>query len=203
MKRMTSLSIAAPIAILLLAAAPKVFSDEHDKKTDITISEPIEVPGAVLQPGTYMFILLNSSSDRHIVEVKSEDGSHLYAMMFTAAARRVFPTGKVALTFYEMPQGSPKAVRQWYWPGDYDGQEFLYSHQQAAEIRAASHQTVPELTDQEAATLAAPAPAESNPADLTASAPPPAPAPPADQPVQQSADQPVQQPARNRWRKSP
>jgi len=191
MKRMSQLSIAAPIA-LLLAAAPNVFSDEHDKKTDITITEPLQVPGTVLQPGTYMFILLNSSSDRHIVEIKSEDGKHLYAMMFTAAARRVIPTGKVALTFYEMPQGSPNAIRQWYWPGDYDGQEFLYSHKEAAAIRAASRQTVPEVTDQEAATVAAQAPAESNSADLTASAQPEQPAPPADQPVQQIADQPVQ-----------
>jgi hypothetical protein len=193
MRRMSSLSIAAPIAILLLAAAPEIFSDEHDKKTDVTITEPLQVPGAVLQPGTYMFILLNSSSDRHIVEIKSQDGKHLYAMMFTAAARRVVPTGKVALTFYETPQGTPKAVRQWFWPGDYDGQEFLYSHKQAAEITAASHQTVLEVTDQEAATIAAPAPAASDSADLTASAQPPAPAPPADQAVQQIADQPVQQ----------
>jgi len=159
MKRMSSLSIAAPIAVLLLAAAPNLFSDDHDKKTDVTITEPIQVPGAVLQPGTYMFILLNSASDRHIVEVKSVDGSHLYAMTFATAAQRVTRTGKVALTFYEMPQGSPNAIREWFWPGDYEGQAFLYSHQQAAEITAATHQTVPELTNQEAATVAAKMPA--------------------------------------------
>lgn len=153
MKRISHFTIAAPIALLLLAAAPNVFSDDHDKKTDVTITEPIEIPGAILQPGTYMFILLNSSSDRHIVEVKSEDGKHLYAMTFTAAARRVVPTGNVALTFYEMPAGAPRAIRQWYWPGDLEGQEFLYSKKEAARILAASHQTVSEYPESAQAEL--------------------------------------------------
>jgi hypothetical protein len=139
MKRVT-LGIATPLVLVLLAAAPKVFSDDYDKKTDVTIDKPIQVPGATLQPGTYMFILMNSSSNRHIVEIKSEDGKKLYATTFTTAARRVTPTGKVVLSFYEMPAGTPDAVRQWYWPGDTEGEEFLYTHKQAAEIKAARHE---------------------------------------------------------------
>jgi len=169
MKRFSSLSIAAPIALLLLAAAPSVFSDEHDQKTDVTITEAIQVPGAVLQPGTYMFILLNSTTDRHMVEVKSPDGKHLYSMSFATAARRVFPTDNVAMTFYEMPQGAPPALRQWFWPGEREGQELLYPHGQAADIQAGSHQTVAELTDQEAATVAAQSPAASDAGSATAS----------------------------------
>jgi hypothetical protein len=155
MKRLAFLGIGAPVALLLLATAPTMFSDEHDQKTDVTITEPIQVPGAVLQPGTYMFILLNSADDRHIVEVKSEDGKHLYSMSFATAARRVIPTGKVTLTFYETPQGSPPAVRQWFWPGQMEGQEFLYSPEQAAQISTVSHQTVPQLTSREAEIIAA------------------------------------------------
>ena len=140
MKRLSFLGIAMPLVLLLLAAAPTVFSDDYDKKTDVTIDKPIQVPGATLQPGTYMFILMNSSSNRHIVEIKSEDGKKLYATTFTTAARRITPTAKVALTFYEMPAGTPDAVRQWFWSGDTEGEEFLYTHQQAAEIKAARHQ---------------------------------------------------------------
>jgi hypothetical protein len=177
MKRVSFLSIATPLVLLLLAAAPTVFSDDYDKKTDVTIDRPIQVPGATLQPGTYMFILLNSSSDRHIVEIKSEDGKKLYAMAFTAAARRVTPTSKVALTFYEMPEGTPDAIRQWFWPGDYEGQEFLYSHKQAAEIKAARRQneTVAETNEE----------------------PPAAPAQAAETTDQQSAQQVAEQPAQS------
>jgi hypothetical protein len=149
MKRIGVSTIAA-YCTLLVAAGPNAFGDDHDKKTDVTITEPTQVPGAVLQPGTYMFILLNSSSDRHIVEIKSEDGKHLYSMSFATAASRTVRTGKVILTYYEMPAGSPPALRQWFWPGDFEGQELLYPKNEAASISAASHHKVPELTDEEA-----------------------------------------------------
>jgi len=212
MKRMTVVSIAAPAALLLIAAAPSVFSDDRDKKTDVTFDRPVQVPGAVLQPGTYMFILMNANPDRNIVEIKSEDGKILYATTFATRAHRIERTGKVVLTFYEMPAGTPDAIRQWYWPGDYDGQEFLYAHQKALEIGAVTHQTVPEISDQDAAKLNARAnavPNQGNAPDQNVAA---APAPQAattddssqqsqqtaqasvDQSAQQAVDQPAQQP---------
>jgi hypothetical protein len=153
MQRTQSILLAIPAALLALTAT-SLMGDEHDKKTDVTISEPVQVPGGVvLQPGTYMFILNNSSSNRNIVEIKSEDGKQLYAMMFTTRAARVNRTAKTVLTFYEMPQGAPQALRQWFWPGDYDGQEFLYPHSQAVKIDQATNQTAPEVADQEYAKL--------------------------------------------------
>jgi LPXTG-motif cell wall-anchored protein len=186
MKRMTILGIFASVAFLLLAAAPSVFSDDHDKKTDVTIDQPIQVPGAILQPGTYMFILMNSASDRHIVEIKSEDGSQLYATTFTTAAQRLQQTDKVVLTFYEMPQGNPDALREWFWPGDTEGQAFLYSHKQAAEIAAATNQSVPEAPEEESALAGAPAAPPSSDVAVSAQQAP------ADQPAQQSPDQSTQ-----------
>jgi hypothetical protein len=152
MKRL-GISTLAACCTLLVAAGPNAFGDDHDKKTEVTLSEPTRVPGAVLQPGTYVFILLNSSSDRHIVEIKSPDMKHLYSMSFATAASRTERTGKVVLTYYEMPAGSPPALRQWFWPGDFEGQELLYPKNEAATISAASHKKVPELTDDENATV--------------------------------------------------
>jgi hypothetical protein len=152
MKQMCVSTLAA-YCTLLVAVGPSAFGDDHDKKTEVTLTEAIQVPGAVLQPGTYLFILLNSSSDRHIVEIKSPDGSHLYSMSFATAATRAVRTGKVVLTFYEMPGGSPPALRQWFWPGDSNGQELLYPKNEAVTISGASHQKVPELTDAEASTV--------------------------------------------------
>jgi hypothetical protein len=147
MKRTSIVSIVAESALfLLLAIPPTLFGDDHDKKTDITIDRPVQVPGAVLQPGTYMFTLMNVTGDRHVVEVRSEDGKTLYATAFTAAAQRIERTGKVVLTYYEMPKGAPDAVR-----GDFEGQAFLYPRQKAAEITGATHQRVPEAPDQDPA----------------------------------------------------
>lgn len=153
MQRNTILRMAVPVALIALAAtASKTFADDHDKKTVIQVSEPVQAPGGVvLQPGKYVLILLNSSSNRNIVEIRSEDASHLYATTFTTRANRVQRTGDVVVTYYEMPAGSPPALRQWFWPGDYDGQEFLYPHKQAQEISQASNQKVPELPEDQSA----------------------------------------------------
>jgi len=145
-------------ALVFIAAPPTIFADDHDKKTDVTISEPVEVPGGVvLQPGTYMFRLMDITGNRHVVQIRSEDGKKTYAIAMTAAAYRVQPTSKVELTFFEMPSGQPPVVHKWFWPGDVDGQEFLYPHKRAAEITRLSKETVKEASeeDQNAANTAA------------------------------------------------
>ena len=54
---------------LLAAMRPAVRADEWDQKTVLTFSAPVEIPGQVLPPGTYVFELADSSSDRNIVQV--------------------------------------------------------------------------------------------------------------------------------------
>src|ERR1700730_18470992 len=134
MKRYYFLSVAAVTGILACLTPPAA-ADDYDKKTVVTINAPTEAPGIILQPGTYVIKLLNSSSNRHIAEVMNERMDHLYALTFTAAAERLYPiddkTNKKILTFYEGKNGQPQAFRQWFWPGDTIGQEFLYPKRQA------------------------------------------------------------------------
>jgi hypothetical protein len=146
--------------------APMCQADTRDKKTTISITDPIEVPGKVLVPGTYVFKLLDSSSNRHIVQILNENESQTYALTFTAAAHRVFPTDKTVLTFYEGKGDSPRALRTWFYPGEYDGQEFIYGKDQAHLIAVSNTTPVEQLassTRQETTTTeipAAPAPEE-------------------------------------------
>lgn len=140
-----SLSHWGAIAGLLLCLAPTVSrADDYDKKTVVTISQPTEVPGMILDPGTYVLILLNSQSNRHIAKIMNERMDHLYALTFTVAAERLDPAEKPILTFYEASAGRPQAVRKWFWPGDRHGQEFVYPKDQAARIAAATKEKVPE-----------------------------------------------------------
>ncbi len=44
-------------------------ADAWNHKTKLPFSEPIEVPGKVLPAGEYTFKLMDSQSDRHIVEI--------------------------------------------------------------------------------------------------------------------------------------
>ena len=86
----------------------------------------------VVQPGTYVIKLLNSSSNWHIAEILNEKMDHLYALTFTVAAEKVQQTGRTVLTFYEGNGGRPQAMKKWFWPGDTIGQEFVDPKNQAA-----------------------------------------------------------------------
>lgn len=144
MKHFSLWHLGAAAGMLALMAPVASLADEYDKKTIVTISQPTEAPGVVLEPGTYVIKLLNSSSNRHIAEIMNERMDHLYALTFTAAAERINPAGKTVLTFYEGTNGRPPALRTWFWPGDTIGQEFIYPKNQAQKIAAATHQRVPE-----------------------------------------------------------
>lgn len=144
MKHFSLLYVGALAGILVCLAPPASKADDYDKKTVVTISQPTEVPGTVLEPGTYVIKLLNSSSNRHIAEIMNERMDHLYALTFTVAADRIRPTGKTVLTFYEGSNGRPQAIRKWFWPGDTIGQEFVYPKNQAERISAATKQKVPQ-----------------------------------------------------------
>src|SRR5438874_12756369 len=61
------------IALMGAAFSPNAKADERDKKTTLTFSVPVEIPMvhitgmSVLPPGTYVFKLVNSDSNRHIL----------------------------------------------------------------------------------------------------------------------------------------
>jgi hypothetical protein len=152
MKRF-SLPVFGAIAMLGLAMLnPVLKADEYNRKTVISISQPLEVPGVVLPPGTYVMKLFNSSSDRHIVQIMNERQNQQLALTFAAAAERIRPTGKTVLTMYEGSQGAPPALRTWFYPGDTVGQEFLYPHKQAVSISERTKHAVPEVDTSQSTT---------------------------------------------------
>ncbi len=144
MKHLSALQLGAITAVLVSLTPVVSLADDLDKKTVVKLDQPTQVPGITLQPGTYVIKLLNSSSNRHIVEIMNERMDHLYALAFTAAAQKVEQSSKTILTFYEGQEGRPQAMRKWFWPSDLIGQEFIYPKSQAAEITARTHQKVPE-----------------------------------------------------------
>ena len=104
----------------------KAKADTWDKKTIITIHEPIQVRERLLEPGTYVFKLLDSQSDRHVVQIFNEDQSHIIDTVIAIPNYRLQPTGKSRFRFWETPPGAAKAMRAWFYPGDNFGQEFPY-----------------------------------------------------------------------------
>jgi len=130
---------------LLIFLAPSVRADQWDKRTEVTVAETIQVPGTVLAPGVYVFKLLDSPSNRHIVQVFNGDGTELLTTILAIPNYRLEPTGKTAITFWEMPPGQPRAVRAWFYPGDNFGQEFAYPRTTAVTIARVDRAEVPSV----------------------------------------------------------
>ena len=118
------LTLAALILGLGAVFSPVLKASEWDKKTIVTISAPIEVRGVVLQPGTYVFKLLDSGSDRSIVQIYNADETHLVTSLFAVPSSRIEPTSKTLITLSETSAGQPQALHTWFYPGDLGGFEF-------------------------------------------------------------------------------
>lgn len=187
----------ASIGLLGVALAPRGRADEWNKKTVMTVSEPIQVPNQVLPAGTYVIKLLNSQSDRHIVQIFNADENHLFTTILAIPNYRIQPTGKTVFSFWETPPGQPKALRAWFYPGDNFGQEFAYPKSAAVQIAAVSHQTVPTTEATQAAELpkAEVTQTQPEPREVAQNTPPPAPAPVAQEaaPAPEPAPAPVPQ----------
>ena len=144
--------------LALTSVATNANADAWNKKTYVTISHSIEVPGAILAPGKYVFKLMDSASNRHIVQIMNAEENHVYTTNLAIAKERMEPADKTILTFYEMPGGGPEPVRAWFYPGDTIGQEFAYPSRRATEIAHAVGQPVPVLTASNTAPVETPAP---------------------------------------------
>ncbi len=133
------------LALTLFAAIllPSARADEWNKKTVVTFSQAVEVPGKILPAGTYTFQLLDSPSDRHIVEIFNADGSQIIVTTLAINDYRLRPTGKTVMTFNETPGDAPEALRAWFYPGDNFGQEFVYPRVRAIQLAKTTNVIVP------------------------------------------------------------
>jgi hypothetical protein len=140
--------LATTMGCLALAGAilaPVASADEWNKKTVMTFSGPVEIPGVhltgwgVLPAGTYVFKILDSQSDRHIVQIFNKDETVIYATILAIPNYRLRATDKTVITFSERPAGEPEALRAWFYPGRNWGEEFVYPKEKAIALAKSSN----------------------------------------------------------------
>lgn len=151
--------VLAAAVVAALAFAPALAADEWNKKTKITFDQPVEIPGVgaqILPAGTYVFKLLDSSSNRHIVQVLSQDETHVFATILAIPNYRLRATDKTVMTFTERAAGQPEALRAWFYPGNTWGQEFVYPKSRAIELAKVTHQPVLAMPSELAENIVAP-----------------------------------------------
>src|ERR1700704_6669653 len=140
MKLLNTVTTVCCLTLMSTALATNGRADEWNKKTVITFSGPVEIPGVhltgwgVLPAGTYVFKVVGSASDRHIVQIFSKDELTVYATILSIPNYRLKATDKTVMTFRERPAGQPEALRAWFYPGRNWGEEFVYPKAKAMEL---------------------------------------------------------------------
>jgi hypothetical protein len=130
------------VAALTALLVPVARADEWNKKTILTFSGPVQIPGVTLTAGTYVFKLADLQSNRHVVQVFDKDEKKLYGTILAIPEQKLDPSDKPVVMFAERPAGSPQAVKAWFYPGETIGNEFVYPKDQAMKIARDTHQSV-------------------------------------------------------------
>src|SRR5580698_5002741 len=138
-----------------MAFMPGARADEWNQKTVVTFSGPVEVPGQVLQAGTYVFKLANSNSSRNIVQIFNEQENHVYATFLAIPDYRMRASDTTIIHFAERPAGSPEAIKGWFYTGRTHGHEFVNPKNEAVALAKANHMAVPAMPTELAADTAA------------------------------------------------
>jgi hypothetical protein len=147
------------VACTMFVSTAQAQSQPLTRKSVITFSQPIEIPGVgaqVLPAGTYVLRLLDSTSDRHIVQIFSKDEKHVFATILAIPNYRLKSTNHTTITFAERGAGSPPAIRAWFYPGDNWGQEFVYPKARALQIAKETNQPVLFVASEMADNIVAP-----------------------------------------------
>lgn len=145
MKLFKTLATVFCLVVLCALVVPTATADDWSRETVVTFSGPVEVPGVgaqTLPAGTYVFKILDSQSDRHIVQIFSQDKTHVFTTILAIPNYRLKATDKTVITFRERPAGQPEALRAWFYPGREWGEEFVYAKSRAVELAKETNEPV-------------------------------------------------------------
>jgi hypothetical protein len=132
-------------SLVALTLPISAIAQRADKKTIVTFSQMIEIPGVgqqYLPAGKYVFKLVDSLSSRDIVQIFNEDETHVFATVLTIANYRLKTTDQTVMTFRERAAGKPEAIRAWFYPGANWGQEFVYPKARAVELAKLTNEPI-------------------------------------------------------------
>jgi hypothetical protein len=113
------------LALILIGgvSVPAMKADEWNKKTSITVRQPIEIQGTVLPAGSYVIKLLDTPAERYVVQIFNAEENHIITTLFAVPIYRLRPADNTELKFYRF-ENQPPALHTWFYPGDSAGFEF-------------------------------------------------------------------------------
>jgi hypothetical protein len=130
------LTCALAFAVSLVGTAATA-QQPTNQITYFTFSAPFELPGGKTLPaGKYVFKIVDSPSNRHVVQVMSEDQTEMHATLLAIPAQRMEPAEEPEVRFMEAEANAAPAIRTWWYPGRSIGHEFIYPKDHARRLAA-------------------------------------------------------------------
>jgi hypothetical protein len=130
---------------LLLAGSilsPGARADQNNEETTVTFNSPVQIPGCVLQAGTYVFEPLDNILQGNIVRIYNADRSNFITAVMTFDALRQDPIDKTQFTFAERGMEQTPAILTWFYPGNTRGHEFVYPKPERQEFASCEYRIV-------------------------------------------------------------
>jgi hypothetical protein len=122
------------VAMTVSSSVQEPYSNEWNKKSTLTSDRRIELPGVVLEPGTYVIRLKQATENRSLVEICNQDESQVLGTVLAVPDLAQRPDDNSEFTFFNVPQTRPEPVHTWFYSGDPIGLEFVYPRTRAREI---------------------------------------------------------------------
>jgi hypothetical protein len=111
--------------LVLVAAIPAARADQRNHKTVIDVPYAVQVDQVVLQPGEYVIRLPEPSESANLVQILSSDQKTIVATIQGIPVTRKRTTQSTEFWFWKTPQGQPRLVRAWFYPGEEMGVEVV------------------------------------------------------------------------------
>jgi hypothetical protein len=133
-------------ALALLICVPAAFAQTPEASI-LPVTEPLDVGGTILQPGTYMIRVVPSSTDRNKVQVMNQEGTKVFASVLTVP-HPLEPGEEVPNTtfvYYPAGEGSPRALRTWFAPNPHasgGGHDIVYDEKRAKQLARLANSNV-------------------------------------------------------------
>jgi hypothetical protein len=143
MASMRKVALACMTAAMVTISVSAGAQGPANQDTFFTFSQAVELPKTTLPAGTYFFQLMDSSSNRHIVKVMSQDRKQLHATLLAIPYySNDRPPDDPQVRFMETPAANgvaaTNAIKIWFYPGNSVGHEFIWPRDKAITLAKAT-----------------------------------------------------------------
>ena len=134
--------IAAAVFVLVTGLLPAAQADTT-KKVTLEFKTATQIPGQVLQPGSYVFESAGTQAGWNVVKIYNQDGTSLVSTLLAYQNSQLKNNGEQIL-FYPRHAGIAHPVMEgWFFDGDTAAQQWAYSDRMAVKIGEANHTRIP------------------------------------------------------------